>query len=200
MEKLENILTWSVSRDRLFTDCKRAYYYHYYLSWGGWEFAASELTRKAYLLKNIQGIDAWIGDSVHKMIKWILENQIAGKEITQAQARARMKDMLVTGWRQSLAKAWEKNPKKHLNLFEHYYRRDLTPETLRQKITKAVECTDNFYAFGLMQEFSRLSKQDFLTIDELPKSLHPEYLQRAPITLCYRDVLSNPAPGALYTA
>ena len=81
MEKLENILTWSVSRDRLFNDCRRAYYYHYYLAWGGWDFAAPELSRKAYLLKNIQGIDAWIGDSVHKVIKRVLESTASGKKV-----------------------------------------------------------------------------------------------------------------------
>jgi len=167
MGKLENNFTWSISRDRLFTDCRRAYYYNYYLSWGGWEFAAPEITRKAYLLKNLQGIDAWIGDSVHKVIKWVLENKIAGKVITGHQARDRIKMILIEGWAQSTDKKWQENVKKNLNLFEHYYKRELSRETLHLKIKKAVDCIDNFYGLGLLEQLTGLKADNFLAIDEL---------------------------------
>ena len=167
MGKLENFLTWSVSRDRLFNDCCRAYYYHYYLAWGGWELTAPEISRKAYLLKNIQGIDAWIGDSVHKVIKWALENKASGKNVSRDEAKARIKDILTDGWRQSSAKLWEKNIKKNLNLFEHYYKRDLSQEILRLKIKKAVDCVVNFYSSGLADKLFALDAKLFLSIDEL---------------------------------
>jgi len=167
MGKLENLLTWSVSRDRLFNDCRRAYFYHYYLAWSGWEAMAPEISRKAYLLKNIQGIDAWIGDSVHKVIKWILENKSAGKKVSLDEAKARIKNILVEGWNQSTAKLWEKKVKNNLNLFEHYYKRALTQDTLRSKIKKAVDCITNFYLSGLADKFFALDAKAFLSIDEL---------------------------------
>ena len=167
MGKLENLLTWSVSRDRLFNDCRRAYFYHYYLAWGGWEAMAPEISRKAYLLKNIQGIDAWIGDSVHKVIKWVLENKSAGKNISLDEAKARIKNILIEGWGQSTNKLWENKVKNNLNLFEHYYKRTLTQDTLRAKIKKAVDCITNFYSSGLADKFFNLDAKMFLSIDEL---------------------------------
>ena len=107
MGKLQNIFSWSISRDRLFNDCRRAYYYNYYGAWGGWETGASEFCRKAYLLKNIQGIDAWVGDSVHKVIKSIIEGIMSGDLTDLVQARVRIKEILVTGWQQSVGMQWK---------------------------------------------------------------------------------------------
>jgi len=167
LSKLVNSLTWSCSRDRLFNDCRRAYYYHYYGAWGGWEASAPEENRKTYLLKNIQGVDAWVGDSVHKVIKALIESIKAGSPLGHDQARRKIKEMLVTGWRQSNEKLWQKHIKKNLNLFEHYYNKELKPDVLALKIKKAVSSIDNFYARGLFDTFSALGRESFLAVDEL---------------------------------
>ena len=52
MGTLVNELSWSVSRNSLFSECRRAYYYNYYGSWGGWEANTSATTRKFYILKS----------------------------------------------------------------------------------------------------------------------------------------------------
>ena len=39
---IQNELVWSHSRGRAFHDCRRAYWYTYYGSWGGWDSAAPE--------------------------------------------------------------------------------------------------------------------------------------------------------------
>ena len=36
---LTNDFSWSKSRHEKFSECLRAYYFHYYRSWGGWELA-----------------------------------------------------------------------------------------------------------------------------------------------------------------
>ena len=40
--RLENKLSWSVSRSNILNTCQRKYYYNYYLSWGGWESHTDE--------------------------------------------------------------------------------------------------------------------------------------------------------------
>ena len=37
---LTNDFSWSKSRHEKLAECKRAYYFHYYRSWGGWDAAA----------------------------------------------------------------------------------------------------------------------------------------------------------------
>ncbi len=89
MRKLENELSWSVSRDQLFKQCHRAYYYNYYGSWGGWERDASEETRKLYILKNIRTLAMWAGTIVHEVIAEALNRYARKNSPIQAGSSAR---------------------------------------------------------------------------------------------------------------
>ena len=169
MKKLKSELTWSFSRDRLFNECPRAYFYHYYASWGGWEAGANEFCRKAYILKNVRSIDAWIGDIVHQVIKWVLESKAGdkatlftkGRDISHEQAVKTAKNLLTKTWEQSRSKKWEENVKKNLNLFEHYYSQEPTREELRVKLEKVANSIRNFYKSGLFAKFSKFSADNF---------------------------------------
>jgi len=175
MKKLKSELTWSFSRDRLFNECRRAYFYHYYASWGGWEAQANTFCRKAYILKNVRSIDAWIGDIVHQVIKWILESRVGdnttlfkeGRDIFHEQAIKTAKKLLTKTWEQSRGKKWEENVKQNLNLFEHYYSHDPNREQLKIKLEKVANSIRNFYKSGLAEKFSKLAVENFLSIDNL---------------------------------
>jgi len=175
MRVLKNELTWSFSRDRLFRECRRAYYYHYYASWGGWLKDADSFIRKAYILKNIRNIDAWIGDIVHQVIKWILENKINPKDsifqnqkgLTCEEAIKKCKVIVRKTWEQSRSKLWESDPKNNLNLFDHYYSKELSREMLTKKLEKITISIRNFYSTGLLDVVSALPKENILTIDEI---------------------------------
>ena len=175
MKKLKSELTWSFSRDSLFNDCRRAYFYHYYASWGGWETNANQFCRKAYILKNVRNVDAWIGDIVHQVIKWILESKIGdkaslfkeGRDISHEQAVKTAKNLLTKTWEQSRSKKWQENVKKNLNLFEHYYNREPDREQLKTKLEKVANSIRNFYKSGLSEKFSKSSIENFLSIDQL---------------------------------
>ena len=175
MRKLKSELTWSFSRDRLFSECPRAYFYHYYASWGGWEASANQFCRKAYILKNMRSIDAWIGDIVHQVIKWILESKTGdettlfkeGRDIPHEQAVRTAKSLLTKTWEQSRSRKWEGNVKQNLNLFEHYYNQEPAREQLKVKLEKVANSIRNFYRSGLLAKFSKLSVENFLSIDEL---------------------------------
>ncbi|UCD16031.1 MAG: PD-(D/E)XK nuclease family protein [Candidatus Omnitrophota bacterium] len=167
MGKLKNQLTWSFSRAKLFADCRRAYFYHYYASWGGWDIRTDEFSRRAYILKNIQGIDAWVGDIVHGIIKWILENRIAKREVSFKEASAMAKRKLLETWEQSRSKAWMKNVKANLNLFEHYYKRELSREELAVKLQKVISSLRGVYQCGVLDLVSSLPKESILAIDKI---------------------------------
>lgn len=121
MAKLRNELSWSVSRDHLFRDCRRAYYYQYYGSWGGWEGDASERTRKLYVLKNIKSLAMWAGTIVHETVAEALNRYArSGTPITAGELQGRARLKLRNGWVEAVQREWERSPKK-TNLFELYY-------------------------------------------------------------------------------
>lgn len=169
--KLKSELTWSFSRDRLFKDCKRAYFYNYYASWGGWDKSAEDFAKKAYLLKNVRNVDAWIGDIVHQIIKWILENKKNSIDVSLDSARKQAKQLLMKTYEQSHKKMWKKNIKYNLNLFEHYYGIELTRQDLAVKLSKVTKSLNNFYKHGINSSFADLKKESFLSIDQLDSFL-----------------------------
>jgi len=61
-------VSWSVSRAKLFGECRRAYYYKYFLASGGWRADAPELSRKAYALSKMSSLPLLVGETVHAVI------------------------------------------------------------------------------------------------------------------------------------
>jgi len=121
MAQLVNEFSWSVSRDRLFRMCERAYYYTYYGSWGGWDESADPMCRKLYILKNLQTLDMWAGSIVHETIAEALRRYALDRRaITVEELQSRARSKLRRGWVESVNREWERSPKK-TNLFELYY-------------------------------------------------------------------------------
>jgi hypothetical protein len=77
----KNNFGWSISRESLFDSCRRAYYFHYYLSWGGWNKNAPEASRKAFKLKRLVSLPLWRGQLVHYIATKILQSTRAKKRI-----------------------------------------------------------------------------------------------------------------------
>ncbi|HEU5322827.1 MAG TPA: PD-(D/E)XK nuclease family protein, partial [Methylomirabilota bacterium] len=83
---LERRFSWSVSRDRLFQRCPRAYWYQYYGSWGGWEAGASPEVRELYVLKHLQTRHQWVGAAVHATLEQVLVALRDGRPLSPADA------------------------------------------------------------------------------------------------------------------
>ena len=86
---------------RQFCACKRQYYYHRYLKWGGWSANASEESREAYRLSKMKSLSILAGELVHKGIEEVLlryrHNRILISEAeTIASARLRWNKALPT--------------------------------------------------------------------------------------------------------
>ena len=59
---LTNDFSWSKSRHEKLSECLRAYYFHYYRSWGGWDRAAPAEARELYTLKKLGNRFTWAID------------------------------------------------------------------------------------------------------------------------------------------
>src|SRR5690606_12639367 len=90
-----NDFSWSKSRHEKFSECLRAYYLHYYFSWGGWTYDASPEAQAAWRLKKLTNRFAWVGTVVHDAIRDTLLAIQAGQPVslerTLEDARGRMR-------------------------------------------------------------------------------------------------------------
>lgn len=171
--EIVNQLTWSVSRDRLFRQCKRAYYYNYYGSWGGWDSGADSRTRKIYILKNMQSLQMWAGGVVHETAAEALRRYAAKHaEIDKNRLFADARKKLRQGWRQAVNREWLLHPKK-TNLFELYYGNgaDLPEDRTESVKNRVYGCLAEFADSPLLQEAVRASYLNWKPVDSLDSFL-----------------------------
>lgn len=167
--ELVNELTWSVSRDRLFRECRRAYFYNYYASWGGWDANAPERTRKIYILKNMTSLPMWAGSIVHEVIAEAL-NRFSSKQtpIDAKELKAHATRKLRQGWKDAVDRAWEASPKK-TNLAELYYGngKSLPPEQTERVRNKIDNCLDSWAHSEVLKAVLDVSYLNWKPVDAL---------------------------------
>lgn len=171
--KLVNEFSWSVSRDTLFHTCKRAYYYNYYGSWGGWERGCDPRTRKIYILKNMCSLAMWAGSIVHEVIAEALR-RYARKQapIRTGELQARARHKLRGGWVEAVNREWEKAPKR-TNLYELYYGNGKSlPEEQTEACKQRVNtCLAAFAESALLSEILAASYLSWRPVDQLDSFL-----------------------------
>jgi hypothetical protein len=180
MGELKNLFSWSFTRHKNFAECRRRYYYLHYGSWNGWNNDAPDEARLAYRLKNIQSLPMWLGDLVHRMIERILgdlrNQEVNSLENYQKQLRNWMNKEYV----QSTEKKWMWQPKRNLNLFEHYYGEEITAEQRTAARDKVYGCLEHFLDSPIFARLGKLRPAEWKTIEKLeqfPVGGHTVYLK-----------------------
>jgi hypothetical protein len=147
--ELTNDFSWSRSRDNVFSECKRRYFYHYYGSWGGWDAGAGEEVRRLYILK-LASRQMWAGRVVHDAIEMALHILGAGRDVPVEPFIADVVQRMRGEWRSSRDGRYRDNPKT-LALFEHEYALDLKPEVWQAVSRNVVTCLRNFFRLPLLE-------------------------------------------------
>ncbi len=164
---LENVFSWSKSRDEQFRDCQRKYFYDKYASWGGWDKTAPADIRLAYILKNLKNRWAWKGESVHHVIEEVLKSHRADRPLSPKEAELRLTEKMRADYRASKAKKHYEDPKKNVGLFEIEYQKPVTDDTWKKMHAEASACLQNFYSSGFFKELSADDKRSWLVIEDL---------------------------------
>ncbi|MDH3198519.1 MAG: PD-(D/E)XK nuclease family protein [Candidatus Krumholzibacteria bacterium] len=164
---LRNEFSWSVSRDRVFDECPREYYYHYYGSWGGWEDMAPERVREIYVLKQLKHRPMWIGEVVHDCIRHSLRNLSRGiPVIPLPEILSITRDRMRTDFRNSRDKRYWRVPKL-CGLFEHEYEVPVSDDEWRATAAHVDRCLETFYRSEAYAQLAALRPDDFLEVEEL---------------------------------
>jgi CRISPR/Cas system-associated exonuclease Cas4 (RecB family) len=167
---LLNTFTWSTSRDRLFRDCLRAYWYRYYAHWGGWSAGAAPLARIAYRLGKMDSLDTWAGSIVHDTLEEAIHAlRDHGRPIEPGELARRAREKLRRGWVESRDGAWRARPKLATNLFEHYYGReaDLARDRTDAVAARVYESLDGFARSDWPRLLASLRAADWRNVEGL---------------------------------
>jgi hypothetical protein len=171
-KELKNTFSWSVSRDAVFKECARKYYFKYYGHWGGWdEDTAPERTRQLYVLGKLGTRPTWIGQVVHECIATSLKNISRGGTILGVDeilniTRRRMR----TDFRSSRDKKYRINPKQYCGLFEHEYDVEVPDAQWKEAADTVDHCLKNFYNSESFSSLSATKPDDYLEVEQLSKS------------------------------
>ncbi len=164
---IKNELSWSYSRAAKYRRCPRAYYYHYYAAWPGWQKEAPAPVQRAYLLKNLTDLSLWVGTLVHDAIKFALARLKAGQPIAEAELINQMHTRAQADFEDSLSGRYQQKPNQLTGFQEHYYQTGLTASAWQAAQTRAEHYLRTFLNSTLYAHLQQQTAVTFLNVEEL---------------------------------
>ena len=137
--------SWSFARERLFNECLRAYYLHYYASHNAWLPGASDLSKKAFRLKQLSSLPVMVGNFLHRVAIKTIQLILSGTPLWDADAilsdaRRYLADVIT---KSDNKPEWERNPKSFTMLHESYYGTGITKQKLAEVEHQVLICASN---------------------------------------------------------
>jgi hypothetical protein len=160
--KFENLFSWSKSRHEKFVSCERAYFFHYYLSWGGWEREAPERVRQVYALKKRTNRYAWAGNAVHEAIRESLLKWQSGQPVEAEALIERTRNRMRREFAASLRKAPSSN---FWGLVEHENALEVSAEAWQSNWRTVETALRYFMASAWPRRFQALEAGRILEAD-----------------------------------
>jgi len=155
---------------KILRECPWKYYLTYYQAWEGWLSSAPQEKQRAYMLKNMTNLPMWVGSIVHDIIEEIiLEGRATGKWCSLESAQKHATQRLRKGWKQSIDKRWQVNPKQNVNLAEHFYQEEIQPDSIKQYKQKVLRSLKAFYDMPLFQILCQLEADAWLSLEDFQK-------------------------------
>lgn len=189
MADLRNEFSWSKSRHEKFSECRRAYFYAYYGSWGGWEAEPGSTVRELYVLKKLSSRWQWAGSVVHDALKDLLRRARATGEFTPLERTlARTHEKARAQWAISREKSYWREASRIVGLVEHEYG-DAVPGEEWKKLYDAVidGSLRSFYASPTFEAIRATPREHWLTVDELDSFAFEGTKVWVAIDFAYRD-------------
>ncbi|HVP68592.1 MAG TPA: PD-(D/E)XK nuclease family protein [Anaeromyxobacteraceae bacterium] len=187
--ELVNEFSWSKSRHEKLVECPRAYYYHYYGSWGGWDAAAGASTRELYVLKKLSSRWQWAGSVVHEALRHLLNRaRVSGdrKSLEDLVAQTHRRSRAI--WAASREKSYWREPSKIEGLVEHEYGEAVPSEEWKRLWDEVIEGSiRSFYASDTFDRIRATPAERWLTVDELDSWAFEGTKIWVAIDFAYRD-------------
>ncbi len=166
MPDLVNEFSWSRTRDTVFQECRRRYYYHYYGAWGGWDAAVDTATRALYVLKQLGTRQMWAGRLVHEAVERSLLALRSGHALSENALIEDTVRQMRGEWKGSRDHAYRDSPKR-TGLFEHEYSVPVRPSEWQALRDHVIRCLRNFHRLPLLAEIKRAPTDRWILIEDI---------------------------------
>ncbi len=166
MTDFKNEFSWSKSRDGLFNECKRKYFFNHYGSWNGWDHNELDRTKRIYYLKKLNTKEIWLGQIIHEVIKYVLNQLRIGKIISLSHAMAILRKKFEEGFIQSSLKRYTGFNSKSHKFFEKEYGIDISKEDKKELLKKAELCLTNFYNSDTFMTIRKTSIENWIFLED----------------------------------
>ncbi|MET0399698.1 MAG: PD-(D/E)XK nuclease family protein [Longimicrobiaceae bacterium] len=182
---------WSPTREAILQACPRRYFYHYYLSSGGWSPGASEAARHAYRLRQLTTLDLVLGTAIHRCANLLARAIVARRARPDlVELRNRSRAALNQAWKESRDRAaFLRDPGRRAMLLPVYYRRGISQAAVERIRTKLDSCLPNLLECSLWTLVERPSTS--IHVGEAPVRLD---VRGVPIWAA-PDLIVRPATG-----
>jgi CRISPR/Cas system-associated exonuclease Cas4 (RecB family) len=167
-KEISNDFSWSKSRHEKLSECLRAYYYHYYRSWGGWSDEASREARELYVLKKLGNRFTWAGSVVHDSIRTVLWDIRANRPVDAASVIQRAHQQMRDDYLHSSRKFYrfERNRRDFWGLIEHEYGEPVSKEQWKSNWEQAKAALEWFLKSRWIQVARGLRPEQWLEVDD----------------------------------
>lgn len=173
MGELKNEFSWSKSRDALFRECPRAYFYHYYGAWGGFSPKAPQAARALYDMKGLASRPTFKGSMVHEIAEWAMEGLRQRRPYPLEQALLDLERRMRTELKLSSEGKFREwfsvgsHRVKSTPLQEHYYQEAVTEDEWEALIQESLECVRTLYTSPTFHRLSTMDPSGILSIEVL---------------------------------
>lgn len=164
---LVNEFSWSKTRHERFTYCRRAYYFTYYLSWGGWEDNAPAFRRQLYTLKKLSNRYTWSGSIVHSAIRGVLMAARHGRVLEPARVIDRVHKVMQQDFVFSRDRRfWQAKARKDFSgLVEHEYAEPVEAAQWKENWEAVRRALNWFFASRWLPLAKTLKPEQWLEVD-----------------------------------
>ena len=166
MRALVNEFSWSRTRDKVFQDCRRRYYYHYYGAWGGWEAEADPPARQLYILKQLGTRQMWAGRLVHEAVERALLAFRDGYALSEGALIEDTVRQMRAEWKGSRDGVYRQNPKR-TGLFEHEYAVPIKAIEWQALRDHVVRCLRNFHRLPLLTDIKQTPTDRWALVEDV---------------------------------
>ena len=166
---ITNDFSWSKSRHEKFSGCRRAYFLHYYGSWGGWEHGASDEARQLFTLKRLANRFNWAGNVVHGHIRDVLRNIQAERPVDAEAVLKRAHLQMQRDWLYSRSKCYWAEGKRRpdfTGLVEHEYDEPVAAEEWKRNWQTVEQGLSWFLSSEWIERARALKPHQWLEVDE----------------------------------
>ena len=203
---LRNRLGWSISRESMFDTCRRRYYFHYYLSWNGWNARSPAIVREAFKLKRLVSLPLWRGQLVHYIASKVLQSMKRKGRIPDRRDVLRyMGERFEQQLDFSASKHYLTKPKKSggklnidwLALFEHEYGKILDAARIEQIRGECVQAVEGLLDSPVLRQAMETDREEWV-IEDLDRAEFSQHLSFDGVTVYVKtDFIFRDRGGAL---